>query len=103
MQCSRWIRTAGCTSPSGTASMTRRRAPPLSPPPPSASPGLHPAYLVPRERNEGVPLQTRNLVIGASPDTAFKSDTVQVPPGATFYLFSDGVFEITTADGHQWT
>jgi hypothetical protein len=65
--------------------------------------GHHPAFLVPPDRQQTIPLQTRNLVIGAAADTTFKAQTASVPPGSTFYLFSDGVFEIATPDGGQWT
>jgi serine phosphatase RsbU (regulator of sigma subunit) len=67
-----------------------------------ASAGHHPAYLVPEDRSEAVPLRTRNPMIGAIPGVSFKADRLRLPPGATLYVFSDGVFEIVTVDGHQW-
>jgi serine phosphatase RsbU (regulator of sigma subunit) len=66
-----------------------------------ASAGHHPAYLVPPRRNQAAPLQTRNVPIGAFPDIRFKSESVEVPAGSMLYLFSDGVFEITTTSGDQ--
>ena len=66
------------------------------------SAGHHPAFLVPPARNRAFPLMTKNLVVGAKADFDFKADSVDVPPGSKLYVFSDGVFEITTRDGLQW-
>ncbi len=67
-----------------------------------ASAGHHPAYLVPMDRSGAVPLKTRNVMIGTMPEITYRADSTQVPPGASLYLFSDGVFEIVTIDGVQW-
>jgi serine phosphatase RsbU (regulator of sigma subunit) len=67
-----------------------------------ASAGHHPAYLRVGDRDEVVPLRTRNGLIGAVPGKSYIADTVVVPPGGSIYLFSDGVFEIVTVDGVQW-
>ncbi len=67
-----------------------------------ASAGHHPGYLVPAERGEPIPMRTRNGLVGAAPDRAYKADAVVVPPGASVYLFSDGVFEIIARDGSSW-
>jgi serine phosphatase RsbU (regulator of sigma subunit) len=65
-----------------------------------ASAGHHPGYLyapaAPR-----ADLKTPGLMIGAMPNAKFRTDTVEVPHGAALYLFSDGVFEVTTPDGRQ--
>ena len=66
------------------------------------SAGHHPGYLVPADRKEAIALRTRCGLIGADSGTSYKSDTVQVPPGASIYLFSDGVFEFVTNDGVEW-
>lgn len=68
-----------------------------------ASGGHHAAYLVAAEREHAVPLKTRNVVIGAVPGMGFKQASVEVPPGASLYVFSDGVFEIMDREGQQWT
>jgi sigma-B regulation protein RsbU (phosphoserine phosphatase) len=47
-------------------------------------------------------LQTRNLVIGAMPDMPFDAGQVQLQPGDSLYLFSDGVFEIVSREGRTW-
>lgn len=67
-----------------------------------ASAGHHPAYLVPMGRGEAIAMQTRNGLVGAAPETRYKADAITVPPGASIYLFSDGVFEIVTIDGIEW-
>jgi serine phosphatase RsbU (regulator of sigma subunit) len=67
-----------------------------------ASAGHHPAYLVATDRKEAIALRTRCGLIGADPQTSYKSDTVQISPGASLYLFSDGVFEIVTNEGLEW-
>ena len=64
--------------------------------------GHHPAFLVPADRSASIPLNTRNVAVGAVPSFNFKVDRADVPPGSSLYLFSDGVFEITTAAGTQW-
>jgi serine phosphatase RsbU (regulator of sigma subunit) len=65
-----------------------------------ATAGHHPGYLyapyVPR-----ADLKTPGLMIGATPSAKFVSHTVDVPRGAALYLFSDGVFEVTSAEGRQ--
>jgi len=37
------------------------------------------------------------------PEAAFSEATVDVPPGSSLYVFSDGVFEIVDKDGRQWS
>jgi len=67
-----------------------------------ASAGHHPGYLTPADRSEATPMRTKNGIIGGRPGAAYKADSLLVPPGASVYLFSDGVFEIVTIDGIQW-
>jgi sigma-B regulation protein RsbU (phosphoserine phosphatase) len=67
-----------------------------------ASAGHHASYLVSADRATMVPLATRNLVIGAVPTAKFVAAETQVAPASHLYVFSDGVFEVTTADGIQW-
>jgi serine phosphatase RsbU (regulator of sigma subunit) len=66
------------------------------------SAGHHPGFLVPPERNMALPLATKNIMIGAVPDYAYKAGSVGVSPDSRLYVFSDGVFEITTRDGKEW-
>jgi len=66
------------------------------------SAGHHPGFLVPPARDRALPLTTKNIVVGAVADHDFKADSVDVAPGSKVYVFSDGVFEITTRDGVQW-
>ncbi len=67
-----------------------------------SSAGHHPSYLAQPSRHEMIPLQTRNLMIGAMPEARFVSDSVEVQPGSVLYVFSDGVFEVVTKEGTQW-
>lgn len=67
-----------------------------------ASGGHHPAYLVPPDRSSATPLHTRNVMLGAMPAMTFKQASVDVPPGASVYIFSDGVYEIVDKGGKQW-
>ena len=64
--------------------------------------GHHAGYLVDKGSGSVVPLHTRNLMIGALPGAQFKTSRVEVGPGSRLYLFSDGVFEVVTAEGGQW-
>lgn len=66
------------------------------------SAGHHPGFLVPRAKREAVPLRTRSPALGMTSDSAFKTDHIQVAPGSRLYLFSDGVYEITNAEGRRW-
>jgi sigma-B regulation protein RsbU (phosphoserine phosphatase) len=67
------------------------------------SAGHHPSYMVGRDRVELIPLRTKNGLIGAMPGKTYVGDSVAVPPGASVYMFSDGVFEIVTKHGLQWS
>jgi serine phosphatase RsbU (regulator of sigma subunit) len=67
-----------------------------------SSAGQHPAYLVPRQRDHSLPLGTKGLMVGAMPGYRFQTATALIPPGSRVYLFSDGVFEISTREGGQW-
>ena len=66
-----------------------------------ASAGHHPGYLVPPDRASALPLKTSGLMVGAMPDFRFTAAEARIPAGGRIYLFSDGVFEIVTAEG-QW-
>jgi len=66
-----------------------------------ASAGHHPAYLVPPDRQAAHPLGMSALMIGAFPDYNYKVLEAIVPVDSTVYLFSDGVFEISTKDGQR--
>lgn len=68
-----------------------------------AAAGHHPSYLLSPTRDTVTPLRTRNPIIGVAPDVVFKKETTPVLPGSTLYVFSDGVFEIVTPAGRDWT
>ena len=67
-----------------------------------AAAGHHAAILLAETRDASLALRTRNPIIGATPGRVYGAATVTVPPGASLYLFSDGVFEIVTHDGIEW-
>ena len=64
--------------------------------------GHHPAYAWAPQTATLRELHTRNLVIGAMPDVDFSTGHAVLARGERLYLFSDGVFEIVTADGQTW-
>ena len=66
------------------------------------SAGHHAAYLVGPGRVDALPLETQNVLIGMIPGYQYRSGSMKVPRGSLLYVFSDGVFEIETADGDQW-
>lgn len=67
-----------------------------------ASGGHHPSYLVPPAHDSAAPLKTKNVIIGAMPAMEFRQQSVFVPPGASLYVFSDGVYEIIDKNDKQW-
>ena len=67
-----------------------------------ASAGHHPAFLVPADRGQAIALRTRCGLVGAALETRYTEAAIQVAPGASLYLFSDGVFEFVTTDGVEW-
>ena len=64
--------------------------------------GHHPAYVRAPEGGALRELHARNLVIGAMPDVDFTIGQAVLARGEKLYLFSDGVFEIVTADDRTW-
>jgi serine phosphatase RsbU (regulator of sigma subunit) len=68
-----------------------------------ASAGHHAAYLLPADNVSwpALPLLTRNPIVGMLPDPEIATAEVEVPPGSTLHLFSDGVFEVTDREGRQ--
>ena len=67
------------------------------------SAGHHPAYLVPADKRAAHPLGTPALMIGVAPENAYEVHRSTIPAGHSLHLFSDGVFEIVTADGGRGT
>ena len=67
-----------------------------------ATAGHHPAYLLSPGAAQPIPLSTRNPSIGIGADREVAASQAKVPPGSSLFLFSDGVFEITDREGHQW-
>jgi serine phosphatase RsbU (regulator of sigma subunit) len=63
--------------------------------------GHHPGYLVGPARDKATPLETRNVMLGAQPDHEYRAADTKVVAGSMLYLFSDGVFEVETANAGQ--
>jgi serine phosphatase RsbU (regulator of sigma subunit) len=66
------------------------------------SAGHHAGILIKPDTRKVTELNTSNPLIGMVPRHAYATAEHKVEPGDTLYLFSDGVFEITTATGRQW-
>jgi serine phosphatase RsbU (regulator of sigma subunit) len=66
------------------------------------SAGHHPAYLVPPDKDAAQPLGTPALMIGVTPDVDYDVQRTTIPPGASLFVFSDGVFEIVTNEEQRW-
>ena len=68
-----------------------------------AAGGHHAAYLLPADNKSWppLPLVTQNPLVGMLPDPEITSAEVEVPPGSTLHLFSDGVFEVIDRHGRQ--
>ena len=68
-----------------------------------ASAGHHPAWLLPADNMAWppLPLVTQNPIVGMLPDPRIVVAEVEVPPGSTLHLFSDGVFEVVDRAGRQ--
>lgn len=67
--------------------------------------GHPPALLVPAgatRADEIINLGAKGLVLGARENKIYKTNEAIIPPGAKFYLLSDGVYEIRQADGRMW-
>ncbi|MFN0066647.1 MAG: PP2C family protein-serine/threonine phosphatase [Limisphaerales bacterium] len=68
-----------------------------------ASAGHPPALLVGPDHREARPLQTRSLPVGTAPGLRYTTLETPVAPGSRLYLFSDGVYEIVTREGREWS
>jgi serine phosphatase RsbU (regulator of sigma subunit) len=66
------------------------------------SAGHHPSLLVGPGREAATALRLPNVAIGLTQAARFRADRVDVPPGSSLYVFSDGVFEIETRTGGLW-
>ena len=67
-----------------------------------ATAGHHAAYLRSADTGALIPLGTKNPVIGVMDRSSFNAASHVVAPGSSLFVFSDGVFEVTTRDGAQW-
>jgi serine phosphatase RsbU (regulator of sigma subunit) len=65
--------------------------------------GHHAAYLVTPGSPGPSPLGVKAMMIGAVPGLPYPVERAPISAGSRLYVFSDGVFEITTATGAGWT
>ena len=63
-----------------------------------ASAGHHPGYLVPAGEERRATMKTPGVMMGAMLDARFHAERTRVPAAQLPYLFSDGVFEVLTAE-----
>lgn len=69
-----------------------------------SSAGHPPAILISTQREKGlVELTTPGIVIGVLPEAQFQNATCQIQRNDRFFLYSDGVYEITRLDGSMQT
>ncbi|HUK32289.1 MAG TPA: SpoIIE family protein phosphatase [Vicinamibacterales bacterium] len=65
--------------------------------------GHHAAYLRVPGSAAAAPLGVKALMIGAVPGLSYPVQRTAIPAGSSVYVFSDGVFEVTTKDRRQWS
>ncbi|MBW6400911.1 SpoIIE family protein phosphatase [Roseomonas sp. HJA6] len=65
--------------------------------------GQHPGFLLVPGEAAPQALWVKNPPVGMMPDWPYRRAEVTVPPGSRLHLFSDGAFEIVTADGRELT
>ncbi|MFS8904771.1 PP2C family protein-serine/threonine phosphatase [Synechococcus sp. O70.2] len=64
-----------------------------------ASAGHPPALLVAQSDPIPLELKTPNLPIGVLPEQDFVRDEVRIPANSCLYVFSDGVYEVSSSEG----
>ncbi len=65
--------------------------------------GHHAAELMVPGETSPRPLWARSPAIGMLPFGKWHEGEAEIPPGSRLYLFSDGAFEIVSAQGAQWS
>jgi sigma-B regulation protein RsbU (phosphoserine phosphatase) len=65
--------------------------------------GHHAAQLIAPGQPVPQPLWLRSPAIGFLPFGTWRIASTVIPPDAKLYIFSDGAFEIVTAQGRQWS
>jgi sigma-B regulation protein RsbU (phosphoserine phosphatase) len=54
------------------------------------------------EKQTPIQLRTPNFVVGGRPDVTYQSSTHEIRPPSRLYVFSDGVYDITTSGNSIW-
>lgn len=47
-------------------------------------------------------ISVTNMIIGGIPGMPYDDSSIEVPPDAELYIFSDGAYEVTRPDGSMW-
>jgi sigma-B regulation protein RsbU (phosphoserine phosphatase) len=68
-----------------------------------SSGGHPPALLFEPGQAESKRLATRGMMIGAMPESRYKSESCEVIPGSRLFLFCDGAYEISLPEGRVYT
>ena len=68
-----------------------------------ASGGHPPALLFDHEGHRHIELYTPDPPIGVIANQQYHEEIVTLPPGSRIYLYSDGVYEMTTQAGDPWS
>lgn len=68
-----------------------------------ASGGHPPAALLSAGREQVRLLDKGGIMLGIIPNAEFKEETVPIESGSTFYLYSDGAYEISCPEGKRWS
>ncbi len=68
-----------------------------------ASGGHPPAILLAPDSLAARDLNTPGLFVGVMPAGEYAQQSLKLAPGSTLCVFSDGVYEITQADGNEWS
>ncbi len=65
--------------------------------------GHPPALLVVPGEVEPKKLEAKGMMIGGMPGSRYVPQTCEIPPGSRLFLFCDGAYELTCADGRAYT
>ena len=66
-----------------------------------ASGGHPPAILIGKENGTARELRTNGMMVGTIEGSDFASDSVEVPPRSSLYVFSDGTYELERPGGEM--
>jgi sigma-B regulation protein RsbU (phosphoserine phosphatase) len=59
----------------------------------------HPPLILIDKKNNASLVESKNFVIGYSPDLTYKSGKINIDTGSRLYMYSDGAYEVRKPDG----